>query len=90
MRAQFYKILTKVCSLFGSIGTKLQSWAEFKEWEYWNDGQSQNIDLPGDRMVTIRYDRKGSFTDVFFWKWVTDSKGKRDLEYIRETIHLVR
>ena len=75
MRAIFYKALTKFCSIFGFLGSKLQSWAEFKEWEYWNDEQCQIIELPEDVHVFLYYNRNGDNLKiaVTYWPMVNGS-----------------
>lgn len=95
MRAKFYKALTKLCSLFGSIGAKIQSWAEFKEWMYWNDEQCQIIDLPEDVKVFLYYNRKGDNLkiSVNYWPMVDgryDWDNRPEVmrqEFTREQIH---
>ncbi len=97
MRAKFYKALTKVCSLFGSIGSKIQSWAEIKEWEYWNDKQCKILDIPNDVKVFLWYNRKGDFLDVSvnYWPLVDgkyDWNNRPDVmraKFTREEIHLL-
>ncbi len=68
MRAKFYKALTWFCALFGKLGDKIRFWAEFKEWEYWNDTQVKTINLPDGKMVSVHYKRKGDEMKVIFWK----------------------
>jgi len=69
MIGKFYKVLTKICGGIGWIGEKVKFWAEFKEWEYWNDKQCKIIDLPEDVKVFFYYNRKGDYLelDVNYW-----------------------
>ena len=66
---KLYAFLVKFCSLFGALGAKIQSWAEFKEWKYWNDRRTKIIDLPKDVKVFITYDNKGDFVNVSMSYW---------------------
>jgi len=68
-RGQIYKVLTKICSGIGWIGAKIKFWAEFKEWEYWNDQQVKIIDIPEDVKVFLYYNRKGEYLriNVNYW-----------------------
>ena len=59
MKPKLYKILTWLCSLFGSIGIKLQSWAEYKEWCYWNDEHVEIIRMPNDIKIFLYYSNNG-------------------------------
>lgn len=59
MKPEFYKALTWLCSLLGSIGIKIKSWAEYKEWCYWNDEQVKIINIPNDIKVFLYHTRKG-------------------------------
>lgn len=63
----FYKFLVELFSIFVWAGQKLQSWAEFKQWKYWNDIRYKFFELPGDIHVNIDYDNKGSFVQVSVW-----------------------
>ncbi len=64
MKPEFYKILTWLCSLLGSIGIKIQSWAEYKEWCYWNDEHVKILNIPNDIKVFLYYTRKGDSLKV--------------------------
>lgn len=88
MRVKVLKIAVRIGQFVGALGIGFKEWIEYKEWKYWNNEQIEHIDLPGDRFIAIRYDRKGSFVRILFWKWITQPDGKRDLQYIRETIEL--
>ena len=95
MRANFYKALVWFCSLFGTIGAKIQSWAEFKQWEYWNDEQWKIVDLPEDVKVFLRYNRKGDFLRISVNYWpkingVYDRDNRPNIlqkKFTREEIH---
>ncbi len=96
MRAKFYKALTQACSLFGSIGVKIQSWAEFKEWKYWQLEQTKIVDIPNDVKVFLSYNRKGEYLKISVNYWpMVDGKydwnrpGVFDLNLTREKIHLL-
>jgi len=86
MRGKILKIAVSLGRHIGSIGIRVRSWIEYQEWKYLNLEQNKQIMLPKDRMVSIRYDRKGSLLNVSFWQWVTLPDGKKTLEYLRETI----
>ena len=95
MRAKFYKFLTWFCSLFGSIGAKIQSWAEFKEHMYWNGEQCKIIELPEDVHVFLYYNRKGDNLKIsaHYWPIVNGSydwKNRPEIfrtEFTKEEIH---
>jgi len=97
MRGKIYNALTKFCSLFGSIGAKIQSWAEFKEYMYWNDKQCKIIDIPNDVKVFLRYNRKGEFLEISvnYWPMVNGSYDWNNRpevmrqEFTKEEIHLL-
>ena len=84
MIAKLYKALTWFCALFGKLGDKIRFWAEFKEWEYWNETQVKQIDLPDDKMVSVHYKRNGEDVKVHFWKW----REGGGLDPIRESIDI--
>ena len=69
MKGKFLKHLTQFCSLFGTLGQKIQNWAEFKEWEYWNDEQCKIINIPDEVKVFLWYNRKGDFLKVHVNYW---------------------
>ena len=66
---KFYKILTFVCGLLGQIGTRIQNWAEYNEWNYWNSEQFKIIDLPQGVKVFIHYNNKGDYVEVSLNYW---------------------
>jgi len=69
MRAKFYKVLTKLCSAIGWVGEKIKFWAEFKEWEYWNDKKCKIIDMPNDVKVFLWYNRRGEYLEIHVDRW---------------------
>ena len=86
MRGKLLKLAVSLGRFVGSLGIKFRAWIEYQEWKYLTLEQNKQIDLPGDRMVSIRYDRKGSFIRVLFWQWITQPNGQRSLQYLRETV----
>ena len=96
MRGKIYKYLRKFCSIFGVLGAKIQSWAEFKEWKYWNDQQLKIIEIPDDIHVFLYYNRKGDFLriNVNYWPMIDGSYDWNrphvfDLDLTKEKIQLI-
>ena len=75
MKGKIYNYFTQFCSLFGSLGQKIQNWAEFKEWEYWNEKRFKIVDLPEDVHIHIDYNNKGEYVEVsvLYWPMVDGS-----------------
>ena len=93
---KLYGFLVKFCSLFGALGVKIQNWAEYREWRYWNDRRTKIIDLPEDIHVHLDYNNKGDYVKVAVLYWpIVDGKYDWRREpvmrekFTREQIHLL-